>query len=463
MVNINLLEGDCLDKLKELDDNSVDSIVTDPPYGLSKEPDMMKVLKHWMNGDDYVHNSKGFMGKSWDSFVPNPNVWKECLRVLKPGGHMVAFFGTRTYDMGVLSIRIAGFEVRNQLAWAFGSGFPKSMAIDKAIDKHFNAERRVIGKREHPTLKDKSKINRQEQTQFHANNTIKDEWDITEPATDEAKQWDGWGTDVKPAFEPIVLARKPLSEKTIAANVLKHGTGGLNIDASRVPTDGDKLGGGSKDKHNFADKEGWDRPWMHDEEKVKQNIEDRLAKVEKAEQLGRFPATLIHDGSEEVVSLFPESKGQQGDVKGTEVSHTGQNGIYGEYGRVGSQKRGDTGSAARFFYCAKASKSDKNEGMPDGTKNTHVTVKPYNLMKYLATLVTPPNGTVLDPFMGSGSTGKAAVRCGFNFVGIELDPDYLQIAKARIEYARDNPEETKETKKKKTTDEKTDLPSDLFE
>jgi site-specific DNA-methyltransferase (adenine-specific) len=297
MVTINLMYGDCLDRLKDLDDNSVDSIVTDPPYGLSKEPDMIEVLKHWMNGDDYVHNSKGFMGKDWDSFVPGPSIWKECLRVLKPGGHMIAFFGTRTYDMGVLSIRIAGFEVRNQLAWVFGSGFPKSLNISKAIDKAAGAERKVIGTKIRGSV-EKAKNTGVTMAAADANKNNKAIFgygveEITVPETDEAKYWEGWGTDLKPAFEPIVLARKPLSEKTVAANVLKWGTGGINIDDCRVPANGDNLGGGSKDKHNFAGKDGWDRPWMHDEEKVKQNKQDRLAKVEKAEQLGRFPANLI--------------------------------------------------------------------------------------------------------------------------------------------------------------------------
>lgn len=487
MVTINLMHGDCLDRLKDLDDNSVDSIVTDPPYGLSKEPDMIEVLKHWMNGDDYVHNSKGFMGKDWDSFVPGPSVWKECLRVLKPGGHMIAFFGTRTYDMGVLSIRIAGFEIRDQLAWAFSTGFPKSLNISKAIDKAAGAEREVVGEK-----KGQGNIpNDRGKWGLKPNVPVQ----ITVPATDEANQWDGWGTALKPAYEPIVLARKPLEEKTVAANVLKWGTGGINIDESRVPInpeiDDPRLGGNGSWKTENAAKNVYEGGYA--------------GKEVSSSPLGRFPSNLIHDGSPEVVSLFPESKGQQGDVKGTEPSHTGQNGIYNEYGRVESQKRGDSGSAARFFYCAKASKSDRNEGLDDfeeksiggkgngirricatcGTsaleahlceceeknwinpatkKNNHPTVKPTDLMKYLVTLVTPPNGTVLDPFMGSGSTGKAAVRCGFNFIGIELDSDYLDIAKARIEYARDNPEEIKTTKKKENnTDIKKDLPNDLFE
>lgn len=405
--------GDCLDRLKDLEDNSVDSIVTDPPYGLS------------------------FMGKAWDKSVPSQEVWEECLRVLKPGGYLLAFAGTRTQHRMAVNIEDAGFEIRDMIAWVYGSGFPKSHNISKAIDKMAGAERKVIGKREHPTLKDKTKTERQSSTQYHAGNAIKDEWDVTEPATDDAIKYDGWGTALKPALEPITVARKPLSEKNVASNVLKYGTGGINIDESRVPANGDNLGGGSKDKHNFADKEGWDRPWMHDEEHVKKNKEEQAEKVAKAEELGRYPANLIHDGSDDVLELFPEN-------------------------------------SSRFFYVPKTSKKDRNEGLDDfeeksiggkdngirrycslcgvsileshlceceekdwvnpaTKKNNHPTVKPTDLMRYLVRMVTPKGGTILDPFMGSGSTGKAAKLEGFSFIGIELDSDYLEIAKARID------------------------------
>lgn len=413
MTEVNLMLGDCLDRLKDLEDNSVDSIVTDPPYGLS------------------------FMGKAWDKSVPSQEVWEECLRVLKPGGYLLAFAGTRTQHRMAVNIEDAGFEIRDMIAWVYGSGFPKSHNISKAIDKMAGAERKVIGKREHPTLKDKTKTERQSSTQYHAGNAIKDEWDVTEPATDDAIKYDGWGTALKPALEPITVARKPLSEKNVASNVLKYGTGGINIDESRVPANGDNLGGGSKDKHNFADKEGWDRPWMHDEEHVKKNKEEQAEKVAKAEELGRYPANLIHDGSDDVLELFPEN-------------------------------------SSRFFYVPKTSKKDRNEGLDDfeeksiggkdngirrycslcgvsileshlceceekdwvnpaTKKNNHPTVKPTDLMRYLVRMVTPKGGTILDPFMGSGSTGKAAKLEGFSFIGIELDSDYLEIAKARID------------------------------
>lgn len=381
-----LMLGNCLDKLKELDDNSVDSVVTDPPYGLS------------------------FMGKKWDYDVPAVNIWKECFRVLKPGGHLLAFAGTRTQHRMAVNIEDAGFEIRDMIAWVYGSGFPKSHNISKAIDKMAGAEREVVG--------DSPWANRTPNGCVGIRgNQFPKEKKITAPATPEAKQWDGWGTALKPALEPITVARKPVAEKSIAENVLKYGTGAINIDESRVET-------------------------------------------------GRFPANLIHDGSDEVVDLFPESNSAR--VGNPNNPKRGTNHTATSYG-LGDGKTThdfrDQGSAARFFYCAKASKSDRNEGLDtfkskipaaaefrpnhtekaangeDGnpygrwseTKNIHPTVKPTDLMKYLIRLVTPKDGVVLDPFMGSGSTGKAAKIEGFDFIGIELDEEYFQIAQARID------------------------------
>lgn len=452
----NLLLGDCLERLKELPDNSIDSIVTDPPYGLSKQPDMMEVLQHWLAGDDYKHNGKGFMGKEWDSFVPGPSIWKECLRVLKPGGHMVAFFGTRTYDIGVLAIRLAGFEIRNQLAWVFGSGFPKSRDISKDMDRIGGFEREVIGKTKAPGMA-KSNVDNGQQTR-----TTYEFDKLGGPVSDAAKQWEGWGTDLKPAMEPIVLARKPL-EGTVAQNVMKHGVGGINIDGCRVESEP-----GGRPLRVVS-------PLKDDVEYNGGVLAGRLdgslatSKAVGSTDQGRFPANFIHDGSEEVVSLFPDSKGQIAPVKGSEPSHTGQNGIYGTFGRTSFDKREEEEtSAARFFYCAKASASDRDEGLDDfelkqasglpmrkagvensgegldGTKtfrdtkrkNIHPTTKPTTLMRYLCRLITPPGGTILDPFMGSGTTGKAAMYEGFNFVGVELMPEYMKIAEARIDFAR---------------------------
>lgn len=384
-----------------LADNSIDAVVTDPPYGLSKQPDMNEVLRHWLNGDDYVHTGGGFMGKTWDSFVPGPSIWKEVFRVLKPGGHLLAFFGTRTYDLGTLAIRLAGFEIRDQIDWVYGSGFPKSLDISKAIDKATSKFSGVYGDINDAT-----------------------ECPLTAPATDEAKQWSGWGTALKPAHEPICVARKPLSG-TVAENVLTHGTGALNIDGCRV-NPGDKVpGGGNGKAHNGG------RFGSHETNGERPKVEPH--------NLGRWPANFVHDGSDEIVSLFPAKAGAAAPVKGTE------------------------GSAARFYYCAKASKSDRDEGVllakttaaemtdrePDtdglnspragagrtsGARNNHPTVKPTALMQWLVRLVTPPGGKVLDPFTGSGSTGKACAIEGFDFIGFEMDPHYCEIAKQRINY-----------------------------
>jgi len=218
--NFELHLGDCLEILRTLPDNSVDSIVTDPPYGLSKEPDMAEVLRHWLAGDDYQHKGGGFMGKTWDSFVPGPAVWRECLRVLKPGGHLLAFFGTRTQDIGTLAIRLSGFEIRDSIAWVYGSGFPKSMDVSKAIDKAAGAKREVIGA--NPNHRAVSGV--AYAGTYAGGNT--GAADITGPATEAARQWQGWGTALKPALEPITVARKPLAKgHTVAANVLAHGTG----------------------------------------------------------------------------------------------------------------------------------------------------------------------------------------------------------------------------------------------
>jgi hypothetical protein len=482
--------GDCLDVLRAMPDCSVDSIVTDPPYGLS------------------------FMGKKWDYDVPSVEIWAECLRVLKPGGHLLAFAGTRTQHQMAVRIEDAGFEIRDMIAWVYGSGFPKSLDVSKAIDKAAGLERdRIPG---------------------------------------EARQWDGWGTALKPALEPITVARKPFTS-TVAANVLEHGTGALNVDGCRIESEETRpafkyFDTGCKCGYSGGIKGG--------------------AQVGVKTQ-GRWPANLIHDGSDEVVGLFPQS------TAGTETKERGKGGIWSpSTGTPAGPQYGDSGSAARFFYCAKASKKDRDEGLDssrtvkhttglckeknmelavllqkatcestvkwgidesgesitglclldslsttlteiskittsqicslltrslisestadakceaknggshaasagsssqsqlnttsesqaesalgvshavskmlssisDGANwipatNFHATVKPTALMRYLCRLVTPPEGIVLDPFMGSGSTGKAAVLEGFEFIGIERDADYLEIATSRIQAAQDN-------------------------
>ena len=409
--------------MKAMPDNSVDSIVTDPPYEL------------------------GFMGKSWDSsgIAFNIEVWQEALRVLKPGGHLIAFSGSRTYHRMAVAIEDAGFEIRDQIMWVYGSGFPKSHNISKAIDKAAGAEREVV-----QTIPDRwaGKGSVYQRSTQDETETV----EITQPSTDAAKQWDGWGTALKPAHEPIVLARKPLVG-TVANNVLTYGTGGLNIDGSRVGENFDKLQGRPIQKLATRLSDETDEEYRS---RVLESPEQQLA-LAKLKELGRWPANFIHDGSDEVVELFPDTK--SGAVKpyqrANRDSYSGSMPAESTF-----NKEGDSGSAARFFYCAKASKRDRNEGldgfeakfspkMSDGiggkehnpdtaTKklNHHPTVKPTTLMQYLVRLVTPPNGIVLDPFMGSGSTGKACAYEGFNFIGIDQSAEYVEIARARIEYAQ---------------------------
>ncbi len=386
-MTVRLLHGDCRDVLKTLPDASVDSIVTDPPYELT-------------SGKKGGTGAGGFMGMAWDStgVAFDAATWFECLRVLKPGGHMLAFSGTRTYHRMVCAIEDAGFEIRDQIGWLFGSGFPKSLDVSKAIDAKLGATR------------DLTKAGEVKRAGYGG------DWDTgssssrprrDEPATDEARQWQGWGTALKPAWEPICVARKPLVG-TVAANVLAHGTGGLNIGACRVE------GAKPATTRGASGSRGIFNPIC-----ARGRVED--------DGLGRWPANLIHDGSDEVLAAFPESDGQAGAVRGTEPSKTGDANCYGTFRRVKSlQPRGDTGSAARFFYCAKASPSDR------GPDNTHPTVKPTDLMRYLCRLVTPPGGVVLDPFMGSGSTLKAAELEGFSAIGIELSAEYIEIARRRI-------------------------------
>jgi DNA modification methylase len=343
---IELLLGDCLERLRDLPDCSVDACVTDPPYGLS------------------------FMGKAWDYDVPQVDVWREVLRVLKPGGHLLAFAGTRTQHRMAVQIEDAGFEIRDMIAWVYGSGFPKSRNLDG--------------------------------------------------------DWQGWGTALKPALEPITVARKPF-KGTVAANVLEHGTGAINVDGCRVRTE-DNLGGGAQKTVAVEGKgEGWVRPWMKDPDAVAAHASRINENVARAETLGRWPANLIHDGSDEVVGLFPQTTSgsfREGTIQQSRI-HNVAKGVEAE--RVRNARASDSGSAARFFYCPKASKRERGEG------NTHPTVKPTDLMRHLCRLVTPPGGVVLDPFMGSGSTGKAAVLEGFRFIGIEREAEYLEIARGRIE------------------------------
>ena len=399
-----LAHGDCIEVMRGMPDNSVDAIVTDPPYEL------------------------GFMGKGWDkSGIANSvEMWREALRVLKPGGHLLAFSGSRTYHRMTCAIEDAGFEVRDQIMWLYGSGFPKSLDVSKAIDKAAGEERPDAVKGGHMGISINGGDARNSgAASVHAldchGQINKGAAMRGTPVTDAARQWRGWGTALKPAHEPICVARKPLVG-TVAANVLEHGTGALSIEACRVPTD-ENLNGGA-----YA-KEGGRSESQSLHGGTGMNVAGKTVGTEFVQPTGRWPANVIHDGSDEVLAAFPQAKGQQGAVGPQHGAKASVN-VYGDYGpRDQFEPRGDTGSAARFFYCAKASKSDHGEG------NTHPTVKPTDLMRYLVRLVTPPGGLVLDPFMGSGSTGKAAVLEGFRFIGIDMTPEYVEIARARIGFA----------------------------
>ena len=441
--------GNNLDILPTLADNSVDSIVTDPPYEL------------------------GFMGKKWDSsgIAYSVELWRECLRVLKPGGHLLSFGGTRTWHRVAVGIEDAGFEVRDSIAWMYGSGFPKSLDVSKAIDKAAGVEREVIGlkpdwvrlrsaeierfKNGEPSVMNQR--NRELAPEFYKteasagyNNPDKGA-EITAPSTPEAQQWEGWGTALKPAFEPIVVARKPLIG-TVAANVLEHGTGALNIDGSRIGTSDnlDRPQGSAPQPTSWGNK--------------KENYST------EGSPLGRWPANVILD------EYSAEVLDEQSGVSKPKAERIGPKGGSG-FGYFDDEKTANTegrwpadngGGASRFFYCPKASKRDRNEGLeelearlkpygnrdledvpedgdPKGSvndkfttqpaKNFHPTVKPTQLMRYLVKLVTPPGGTVLDPFTGSGSTGKAAILEGFRFIGCELTEDYIPIIEGRLKHA----------------------------
>ena len=387
--NATLYLGDCTDALKTMPDNSVDSIVTDPPYGLS------------------------FMGKRWDYDVPSVEIWAECLRVLKPGGHLLAFAGTRTQHRMAVRIEDAGFEIRDMIAWVYGSGFPKSLNVAKAIEsgsgRPEDIRRMQMGGDYEPSCRGRVNYDHGAGSAMDAGVA---EW---QPASEAARQWSGWGTALKPALEPITLARKPLVG-TVAANVLAHGTGALNIDGCRVDATGDAQ---LAEKYASVQNAG-----RRENNVYGSDSRDRAGAA--PHQAGRFPANLIHDGSDEVLAGFPQSSAKNGVTQGE-----GKGGIWSEStGRRAGPTHGDAGSAARFFYCAKASKNDRGEG------NAHPTVKPTELMRYLCRLVTPPGGIALDPFMGSGSTGKAAMLEKFRFIGVEREPAYFDIACRRIEDAQ---------------------------
>ena len=386
-----IIKGDCLKVMAGLPEASIDAIVTDPPYGLS------------------------FMGKDWDKGVPGESFWREALRVAKPGCHILAAGGSRTYHRLTCAIEDAGWEIRDCIIWMYGSGFPKSLDVSKAIDREAGAEREVVvGKRWEANRKPGTK----EAGRYGEYGP--DDGLVTAPATDAARQWQGWGTALKPAFEPFILARKPL-DGTVANNVQRYGCGALNVDGCRVEMNGETIERKSRYTGHLTNCHIEMRPWMIQKFEAGEPLKNDFVNF-----AGRWPANVIHDGSDEAVGVFPDDN-------------------------------------SRFFYCAKASPSERDEGCeglpqvvracgPEGhTKNAtaktgelqrlprgnhHPTVKPVDLMKYLCRLITPPGGLILDPFCGSGSTGVAAMREGFNFIGIELNNDYAEIARRRINHER---------------------------
>jgi site-specific DNA-methyltransferase (adenine-specific) len=420
--------GDCREALKHLPDSSVDSVVTDPPYEL------------------------GFMGKSWDSsgIAYDPAVWAECLRVLKPGGHILAFGGSRTWHRLAVAVEDAGFELRDSIAWIYGSGFPKSLDVSKAIDKRSGAEREVVGTKVTGNAKQSASKSGEFADGNHGGQQIVA---VTAPATSEAKAWEGWGTALKPAFEPVVVGRKPFGKGvTVAENVLAWGVGGLNIDGSRIkasPEDFAKLSAGVeaiRKRGGFMD-----NSWKNSSD---------LSGASPANEGGRWPANVIFD--EVTAGLLDEQSGQ---LPKRFTEKPGSEGFAGGGNAFPTYADGPNMGASRFFYVAKASKRDRNEGLEElgeveakrtmsggadtrgrpvpVNNNFHPTVKPTALMRYLIKLVTPPGGTVLDPFTGSGSTGKAALLDGFQFVGVELTEEYLPIIEGRLRWANEQ-EETDE-------------------
>ena len=416
-----LVNGDCLEEVQKLVDKGVqvDSIVTDPPYHLTSIVERFGKEGSAPAKDKdgaFQRQSVGFMGKEWDGgdIAFRKETWELFMKVLKPGGHLLAFSGSRTYHRMAVAIEDAGFDIRDQIMWLYGSGFPKSLNLGKSVDKKLGNERIKTGQTKKHSNKGMPQA--EERTAIGAGAFGQE---VEEEITVGTSEWEGWGTALKPAHEPIVLARKPLSENSIVANVLKHRTGGIHIDACRIEYADEndrsgwhKTGGGGK---GYMDTDTFKIRKITPEE-----IQERTSK-------GRFPANVIHNGSEEVLKVFPSTSKSAG---GGGVKTTGKN-VYGKYNGREYDKTigyGDEGSASRFFYCAKASKSEKGD-------NSHPTVKPIKLMKYLCRLVTPKGGTVLDPFMGSGSTGIAAKDEGFDFIGIEKEKEYFEIAERRISVA----------------------------
>lgn len=465
---MNLHNTNCLSLLKALPDNHIDAVVTDPPYGMSNhtQADIVEALSKWLAGEEYTHNKKGFMNLQWDAFVPSPLLWREVLRVLKPGGYILCASSTRTFDLMGISLRLAGFEIRDTITelydndpikrdffdslsseqlkllqrgfgeqftteWIYSTGFPKSLDVGKAVDSLLNNTRELVGQKD-----SLHHGNGSQKYGFQINKTI----DVTRGNS----LWENWGSSIKPAHEPFIMARKPLEKGlTIAENCLKWGTGGLNIGECRIKTD-----------------EVVEQNSVHKTQSTFQK-----SPIGHPRHIGRFPANLVHDCSSVVTEKFPNSV-STGGVKGLRAkNYMGLTNGYTDSDGIGGYK--DTGSNARFFYCAKPSKAERNRGCEHletnqsvgggggigdyledvnsasgkfgsekaPSKNIHPTVKPLKLMEYLITLISREDAIILDPFMGSGTTGIAAKNLNRQFIGCEIDKSYYEIAVNRINAA----------------------------
>jgi site-specific DNA-methyltransferase (adenine-specific) len=497
--NVTIYWGNCLDVLREMEDESVDSVVTDPPYGLGNtDPSyIVDALQMWAGGDrDHIPAGKGFMGKQWDAFVPPPAVWDECYRVLKPGGHMLVFAGSRTIDLMGLSVRFAGFEIRDSITWIYAQGFPKSLDVSKALDKMAGVEFK-----EEPA----SGVGFMNAEGEGGYNVTKNKLTRVGESSEDAVKWKGWGTALKPASEPILVARKPLSEKNVALNVLKHGTGAINIDASRIGSEERTYKGMSAnvpDVGTFRD-DAWvpkdievtvsgryptNVLFQHADECVLVGEAEDSYVINKTENWTGFGETERPDyessgqtakiGIYECVEGCPvaeldKQSGASKSPKSITTTTEFKGGLGNRGNRSPENSYSDAGGASRFFFVAKANKKDRNEGLgelaeekgkvfngksetgagkAEGSvedkfstapqKNFHPTVKPTSLMKYLVEMVTPEGGVVLDPFTGSGSTGKAAVQAGVGFIGIEMTEEYLPIIIGRVKHEIQKKRET---------------------
>lgn len=449
---VKLINEDCLKALDQLPENSVDSIVTDPPYHLTSITERFgkenSTETPYGKDGSFQKLSKGFMGKEWDGgdIAFRKETWEKAYRVLKNGGYVLAFSHSRQFHRLAVAIEDAGFEIRDTIMWLYGSGFPKSHNIGLAIDKKNGVKGESLG------ISPNARPNSKKEDNLYEAGTVGKEFEIYKATN----KWSGWGTALKPAYEPIIVARKPLIG-TVVENIETYEVGGINIDECRIGTETREYGGTSGTSRTM--KGG--------------SFENGTKEGLTFTATGRFPANVIHDGSDEVVSGFPETTSGKMTPEHTRHTNGSPNGIYGKFDENHplNETYGDSGSASRFFYTAKASQQDRDEGLDlagfeeqrksgygydlglgnagEGMfkdrdtqkRNTHPTVKPTDLMKYLVRLVTPKGGTVLDFFMGSGSTGKAVIfenaerQANYKFIGIDITKEYVEIAKARIEWA----------------------------